>query len=89
MFLKDTISGTKDGGFEQQYRAQKDKLESYGFNAKWQASDTLSFNIDGHISTASSTPDNPLGKSSSTVSIAYKGVAGQTLDISSGFPSRR
>lgn len=86
VFLKDTISGTKDGGFEQQYRAQKDKLESYGLNAEWQATDTLKITVDGHISTASSTPDNPLGKTSSTFSMAQKAVAGQTLDMRNGFP---
>jgi TonB-dependent receptor len=86
VFLRDTISGTKDGGFEQQYRATKDRIESYGLNANIEVSDRLRFNVDGHISTANSGPDNPLGHNTTFIAIAHKGIAGQTLDMSTGFP---
>ncbi len=85
-FLRDTIQGTKDGGFEQQYRATEDKLESYGLNIGWEAAHNLHFVLDGHISTATSNPDNPNGATTTSVSIADKAVAGHTLDFSTGFP---
>ncbi len=86
VFLEDTISGNKDGGFEQQLRQARDKMYSYGFNAKLEASDTLNFNFDGHISRATSGPPGRNGVSSTLFAIAHKGIRGQTLDLSSGFP---
>ncbi len=46
--ITDIISGTKDGGFEQQYRAVKDRLQSYGLNLKLGATDNLTLTLDGH-----------------------------------------
>ncbi|KAB7648830.1 TonB-dependent receptor [Polymorphobacter fuscus] len=88
VFLRDTIQGTKDGGFEQQYRATKDKLESYGLNGVWEATDNLRIVVDGHISTATSSPDNPNGATTTSVSIANKAVGGHTLDLTTGFPQQ-
>jgi len=83
--ITDIISGAKDGGFEQQYRAIEDRLVSLGLNFEFQATDNLSFVLDGHHSEAKSLPNNPLGHSSTLVAIAEKGVAGQTLSVVDGF----
>ena len=84
--ITDIISGTKDGGFEQQYRAVKDRLQSYGLNLKFGATDNLTLTLDGHHSVAEAMPNNPLGHSSTLVAIAQKTIAGQTLSIVDGFP---
>ncbi len=51
------LSGTKDKGFEQQYRANKDELQSFGLNGVWDVTDRFKLSLDGHISKASSDPD--------------------------------
>jgi TonB-dependent receptor len=84
--ITDVINGTKDGGFEQQYRAVKDRLQSYGLNIKLGATDNLTLTLDGHHSIAEAMPNNPLGHSSTLVAIAQKTIAGQTLSIVNGFP---
>lgn len=84
--ITDIISGAKDGGFEQQYRAIEENLLSLGLNVQFQATDDLRFTVDGHHSEAKARPNNPLGHSSTLVAIAEKGVAGQTLSIVNGFP---
>lgn len=80
------VPGRKDIGFEQQLRASEDTLESFGFNAAWDANDSLSFNFDAHTSTSESNPNGPLGTSSIRFGIGSFVVAGHTLDMSSGFP---
>ncbi len=84
--ITDVISGTKDGGFEQQYRGIEETLLSLGLNAQFQVSDNLRLTVDGHHSEAKAKPDNPLGHSSTLVAIAEKGVDGQVLSIINGFP---
>ncbi len=83
--ITDIISGAKDGGFEQQYRAIEESLLSLGLNTQFHATDSLTFTLDGHHSEAKAKPNNPLGHSSTLVAIAQKGVAGQTLSIVDGF----
>ena len=84
--ITDIISGAKDGGFEQQYRAVEDRLLSLGLNLEFRPRDDLTLVLDGHHSTAKALPNNPLGHSSTLVAIAQKGHAGQTLSIVDGFP---
>ncbi|WP_250893632.1 TonB-dependent receptor [Croceibacterium selenioxidans] len=84
--ITDVISGAKDGGFEQQYRAIEDRLVSFGLNLQYEPMDNLTLYLDGHYSKAKSLPNNPLGHSSTLVAIAQKGVAGQTLQVIDGFP---
>ena len=69
VLLQENLSGTKDMGFEQQYRANNDTLKSYGLNAAWDLSDRFRVNIDGHISKSDSKPGAPNGSSSTMVSI--------------------
>ena len=87
--ITDIISGTKDGGFEQQYRAIKDRLYSFGLNFELHATDTLTLKLDGQHSKAEALPNNPLGHSSTLVAIAQKTIAGQTLSIVNGFPVQK
>lgn len=90
VFLQEAIAGAKDTGFEQQLRAVEDTLDSVGFNADWQVSDSLSVNFDAHSSTAESKPDGPGGTSSILVSIGAPVVTQHSLDWRrSGFPVQR
>lgn len=86
VFLQENISGVKDTGFEQQYRATKDTLESYGLNAEWNLTDQFTLSIDGHVSTAESLPDSSNGASSTLISLGAPVIAAHSVDYSSGFP---
>ena len=86
VFLQENISGAKDTGFEQQYRATKDTLESYGFNAEWNATDKLTFVLDAHSSTAESLPDAPNGTSSTLVGLGAKVIGAHSVDYSGQIP---
>ena len=86
VLLQETLSGTKDMGFEQQYRANKDTLESYGLGAEWALSDTFRVNFDGHISKTDSSPDAPNGTSMTSVSIGAPIVSSHSVDYSGKVP---
>jgi TonB-dependent receptor len=86
VFLQEDIAGVKDAGFEQQLRSTKDTLNSFGFNAEWQATDRLSFAFDAHSSDTESEPNGPLGTNSVLVSMGAPVVAAHSLDLRSGFP---
>jgi TonB-dependent receptor len=86
VFLQENIAGVKDTGFEQQFRAVEDTLESYGINARWDVTDAITVNLDGHISEAKSRPNAPNGTSSTLVSIGAPVIASHSVDYSSGFP---
>jgi TonB-dependent receptor len=86
IFLDDTLTTPKDNGFEDQFRATRERLWSYGLNLGWNATDRLKLTLDGHLSKAEALPNNPLGHTSTLFSLAQKGVADQTLTIVNGFP---
>ncbi|MFZ0268857.1 TonB-dependent receptor, partial [Caulobacter sp.] len=86
VFLQETLSGTKDVGFEQQYRANEDKLKSFGLNGVWDVSERLKVSLDGHISKASSTPDAPNGTSMTSVSIGAPIISSHSVDYSGDIP---
>ena len=88
VFIDDILTSPKDGGFENQYRATRDRLLSFGFNAKYDVTDNLILELDAHHSTAKALPNNPLGHTSTLFSFAQKGVADQTLTIVDGFPQQ-
>ena len=77
---------SKDEGFEAQNRAQKNRLQDYGLNARWELASNFTFNLDGHYSKASSRPDNPNGVSSTLVGLAANVVAGHSVDYSGKIP---
>lgn len=86
VFLQETIGGAKDTGFEQQYRATKDTLESYGFNAQWDATDNLSLTLDAHSSVAESLPDGPNGTSSILFGLGAKVIGAHSVDYTGDIP---
>jgi len=86
-YLHEVENGsTKDSGSEQAYRAQKGQLKDYGLNARWDVTDTFHIVADGHVSIASSSPDNPNGVSSTAVAISSPILSQYGLDQSTGFP---
>ncbi|MFZ5685377.1 MAG: TonB-dependent receptor [Pseudomonadota bacterium] len=86
IFLQETLSGTKDEGFEQQYRANTDTLKSFGLNGAWQATDRISVTLDGHISKADSKPGGRNGASSTMVAIGAPIIASHSVDYSGAIP---
>ncbi|WP_375271829.1 TonB-dependent receptor [Sphingomonas sp.] len=86
VFLQRTDDGTKDFGYEQQQRATRTQLQSYGLNAKWELTDTFTVNADGYHAISKSDPDNPNGTSATLVSLGAPVGAAQSVDFSSGFP---
>ena len=89
LYLYANGNGTSGMGFEQQHRAQKSKLEDYGLNAQWQIADNFSLNLDGHLSYASSRPDNPNGFSSTRIGMGSTVLAPQgshSVDYSGEIP---
>ena len=88
VFLQENISGVKDEGFEQQFRATKTQLQSYGLNAKWEFADRLTLNLDGYHAVSKSTPDAPNGTSATLVSLGAPVIAAHSVDFSNGFPKQ-
>ena len=86
IYLQETLSGTKDAGFEQQYRANTDTLESYALNGTWQATDRLTVAVDGHVSRANSKPGASNGASSTLFSMGAPVVSAQSVDYSGKIP---
>lgn len=88
IYIDDILTSAKDGGFENQYRSTRDKLWDFGLNLEWQATDNLTFVLDGHHAKAEALPNNPLGHTSTLFALAHKGVADQQLTIVDGFPQQ-
>ncbi len=86
VFLQENENGTKDTGFEQQYRANEDKLRSFGLNGAWDVNDRFHISVDGHISKAESNPDAPNGTSSTSVSIGAPIISSHSVDYSGKVP---
>ncbi|HMI17918.1 MAG TPA: TonB-dependent receptor [Sphingomonas sp.] len=86
-YLHEVIAGeTKDAGFEQQYRAQSNRLQDFGLNGKWEATDRLTVAVDGHVSVSDSKPNNPNGMSSSLLALSSPTLASHSWDYDGGFP---
>ncbi len=84
--LQETLSGTKDMGFEQQYRGNEDSLKSFGLNADWALSERVRLKVDGHISKADSKPNSPNGASSTAVAIGAPIISSHSVDYSGKIP---
>ncbi|MHA6720649.1 TonB-dependent receptor [Sphingomonas sp. RS6] len=87
-YLHETIAGQKDEGFEAQSRAQKSKIEDYGLNVRWDMAPNFSLTVDGHISSASSRPDNANGNSSTLMGMGANVVAAHSVTYLSGIPQQ-
>ncbi|RAK52231.1 TonB-dependent receptor [Phenylobacterium deserti] len=86
VFLQENLAGTKDIGFEQQYRANNDELQSFALNGTWQMTDRFSIALDGHISEASSKPGAPNGTSMTSLSMGAPIVNSHSVDYSGEVP---
>lgn len=78
--------GTKDLGFEQQYRATKTELQSYGLNAEWEIGSGFALTLDGNHSVSNSTPNARNGASSTLVSFGAPVVDAHSVDYSGPVP---
>lgn len=88
LFMQENNNGTKDMGFEQTYRAQQDKFDSFGFNMEWDVIENGKLRLDYHTDSAESTPNNPLGHSATFVTIGTPIILQHSVDWdnSDGFP---
>jgi len=85
-YLHETVAGVKDEDFEQQYRAQKNTLQDYGLNLKWDAASNFTVAIDGHYGKSSVLPDAPNGTSSTLVGLGANVVTAHSVDYSGMIP---
>jgi TonB-dependent receptor len=74
VYIRDWAGGGKDFGFEQQREMQKYKMDSIGFNAKWDVNDRFTLNFDYHDTKNTSRPNDPITGGSSTA-FSFGGVA--------------
>jgi TonB-dependent receptor len=88
IYMQENQNGTKDMGFEQTNRGQKDNFDSIGFNLEWALTENGTLKFDAHTDTAESNPDNPLGHSATFVAIAAPIISGHEVswDNGDGFP---
>ncbi len=88
LYMQENNNGTKDIGFEQTYRAQKDEFGSFGLNFEWDVIDNGKVRLDVHTDTAESTPNNPLGHSATFVTMGAPIIVQHSVDWdnSDGFP---
>jgi len=71
--LREFTGASKDFGYEQQHREQKNDLRSVGFNADWAVNDKFTLAFDIHDSEARSLPDDGItGGSQTAFSLAGK-----------------
>lgn len=99
--LSERTGASKDFGYEQQHREQKNELNSIGFNADWQVTDSFNLAFDFHDSKSESLPNDPItggsetafslaGKVPSTGNCAPPGVCTnfwtQTFQFNNGLP---
>ncbi len=87
-YLHEVIAGeTKDAGFEQQYRGQKNRLTDFGLNAKFGLTDNFTITADGHFGESKSTPHNPNGMTSTLIAISSPTLQQHSWDYEGGFPT--
>jgi TonB-dependent receptor len=73
VYLRDLVGG-KDFGYEQQHNAQKNDLDSIGFNAEWQVTDRFSLALDVHNSKTESRPDDDVVRGASATFVSFAGT---------------
>ncbi|HEX5055888.1 MAG TPA: TonB-dependent receptor [Gammaproteobacteria bacterium] len=89
IIYQETLSGTKDNGYEQQYRQQTNTLEDFGFNAEWQLTDQFSLAFDVHSGSMDSMPTGPKGSGEIAISVAAPVHAFQNANFSRDIPTVR
>jgi TonB-dependent receptor len=80
--------GTKDIGFEQQYRATKTDLRSYGLNLDWEIAESFTLTLDGNHSISESTPDSANGASSTLVGFGAPVVDAHSVSYAGDVPNQ-
>lgn len=83
---EDYGDGTRDQGFEQQFRSQENTLDSLGLNLEFQATDALSFALDVHDSSMESLPTGPGGVGELAVGMGSPTTTAKTLYFGSELP---
>ncbi|ESQ87406.1 TonB-denpendent receptor [Asticcacaulis sp. AC460] len=89
VYLEETLSGTKDIGFEQQMRATKDTLSSVGINAAWDLNDRMTLTFDLAHSKGEALPNNPNGTTSTMVSIGAPVIRTHSVDFRGDIPVQK
>lgn len=78
----------KDIGYEQQFRATKTELQSYGLNAAWEIADGFTLSLDGNHSISNSTPNARNGASSTLVGIGAPVVDWHSVQFTGDIPQQ-
>lgn len=73
VYLRDIVGG-KDFGYEQQRNVQRNELDSVGFNAEWQVTDSFSLAFDAHNSKTESRPNDPGVPGASATFVSFAGT---------------
>ncbi|WP_086934432.1 TonB-dependent receptor [Agarilytica rhodophyticola] len=83
VFLRE-VSTNQDAAMQQSFISTKDELQSLGFNAEIDLSDSFVLTFDAHSSSAEVSPNGPLGYSSINVGIGsrYGGAVGEGSTVS-------
>jgi len=81
--LSENTGASKDFGFEQQHREQKNDLKSIGLNAAWQVTQSLKLGLDLHDSKSESLPDDPITGGSETA-FSFAGKVPSTGNCNTG-----
>ena len=80
--------GTKDLGFEQQFRATETELQSFGLNAEWEIGTGFTLRLDGNHSVSNSNPDSANGASSTLFSMGAPVVDGHSVSFAGPVPNQ-
>ncbi|MCA0894579.1 TonB-dependent receptor [Microbulbifer agarilyticus] len=84
--ITEAYGGTVDIGFEQQYRAQSNTLDSLGVNFEFEVNDALTLAFDVHDSSMESLPTGPDRAGEVAIGLGSPTVTGKTLDFSGTTP---
>ena len=85
LYFIDQNNPPSDIALEAAKTANKNVNHSFGLNARWQPTNRLTIELDGHRSTAESSPDSPYG-SSQSVQAAVFGASQKRIDFRTYLP---
>ena len=85
LYFQDDYTAPSDIALESAKTANRNINHSLGLNAKWEPTDRLTIELDGHRSTARSKPDSKYG-SSQSVQAAIFGASQKRIDFTTYLP---
>jgi TonB-dependent receptor len=85
--VSELYAGTVDIGYENQFRKQRNTLESLGVNLAFQVNDQFKVILDAHDSSLESTPKAPGGAGEIALGMGAPFVTGKTLDFTKSIPT--